>query len=261
MKKKIVISFVLASALLTSCVSREKVVYYQDIEQNPITLNKFETIIKPDDLLMIIVSAEDPEAAEPFNLTTNLSVNPTNQAGGAQRQQQLYLVDKDGNIDFPVIGSINIGNKPKHEVAEMLKTEIAKYITNPIVNLRIMNFKVTVDGEVNRPGVHTIVSERISLPEVLALSGDLTTYGRRDNILITREGADHQLKTYRVDLTKSDFINSDFYYLRQNDLVYVEPNKTRVNSTAVGPNVSIYMTAISLLLTTTALILTNTRRK
>ncbi len=257
--KKIIIPFALASILLTSCVSREKVVYYQNIEDRPITLNKFETIIKPDDLLMIIVSAPDPLAAEPFNLTTNLSVDPRNQASGAQRQQQLYLVDKNGYIDFPVIGTIEIGNKTKEEVVETLKKQISKYITNPIINFRIMNFKVTVDGEVNRPGVHTITSERITLPEVLALSGDLTVYGKRQNILVTREEG-NQLKTYRVDLTKANFIDSEFYYLRQNDLVYVEPNKTRVNSTAVGPNISIYLSAISLLLTTTALILTNTRK-
>lgn len=260
MRKKIIIPFILSASLLCSCVSREQVVYYQDIDnQQPIALNRFETTIKPDDLLMIIVSATNPEAAEPFNLTTNLSVDPRNQSGTAQRQQQLYLVDKNGNIDFPVIGSINIGNKTKQEVVETLKGKISQYITNPIINLRIMNFKVSVKGEVNRPGVHTISSERVSLPEVLALSGDLTIYGKRDNILITRE-ENNELKTYRVDLTKPDFVNSEFYYLRQNDMVYVEPNKTRVNSSAVGPNVSIYMTAISLLLTTTALILTNTKK-
>lgn len=122
-----------------------------------------------------------------------------------------------------------------------------------------MNFKVTVQGEVTRPGVHTIASERITLPEALTLSGDITVYGKRNNILITRE-EDNTIKTYRVDLTQSNFINSEFYYLKQNDVIYVEPNKTRVNSSAVGPNVSIYMTAVSLLLTTAALILTNTRK-
>src|SRR5690606_23063795 len=114
-------------------------------------------------------------------------------------------------------------------IVENLKTQISKDIKNPIINLRIMNFKVTVKGEVTRPGVHTIASERVTLPEALTLSGDLTIYGKRNNILITRE-EDNTIKTYRVDLTQSNFINSEFYYLKQNDVIYVEPNKTRVNS-------------------------------
>lgn len=260
MKRRIIIPVGLAIALMTSCVPRERIVYYQDIETNNITLEQFQTIVKPDDLLMIIVSAQDPEAAAPYNLMTDLTVRPNNQSGGAQRQQQLYLVDEDGFVDFPVLGKVKMGGKSKDEIVENLKALISKDIKNPIINLRIMNFKVTVQGEVNRPGVHTIASERITLPEALTLSGDLTSYGKRDNILITRE-EDNTIKTYRVDLTQTSFINSEFYYLKQNDIVYVEPNKTRVNSSAVGPNVSIYMTAISLLLTTTALILTNTRKR
>ena len=259
MKRRIIIPVGLAIALMTSCVPRERIVYYQDIETNNITLEQFQTIVKPDDLLMIIVSAQDPEAAAPYNLMTDLTVRPNNQSGGAQRQQQLYLVDEDGFVDFPVLGKVKMGGKSKDEIVENLKTLISKDIKNPIINLRIMNFKVTVQGEVTRPGVHTIASERITLPEALTLSGDITVYGKRNNILITRE-EDNTIKTYRVDLTQSNFINSEFYYLKQNDIIYVEPNKTRINSSAVGPNVSIYMTAVSLLLTTAALILTNTRK-
>lgn len=121
-----------------------------------------------------------------------------------------------------------------------------------------MNFKVTVLGEVKKPGVHKVNSERITLPEALSLSGDLTNYGKRDNVLITRE-ENGKVTTHRVDLTKVDFLNSEFYYLKQNDVVYVEPNSTKVNSSGVGANVSIYITAISLLLTATALILRNSK--
>lgn len=259
MKKRIIIPIGLTIALMVSCVPREKIVYYQNIDTNKFDFNKFETIIKPDDLLMIVVSAQDPEAAAPYNLLTDITVDPANPARTGQRQQQLYLVDQNGFVDFPVLGKVKMGGKSKEEIIENLKTQISKDIKKPIINLRIMNFKVTVNGEVNRPGVHTIASERITLPEALTLSGDLTSYGKRNNILITRE-EEGSIKTYRVDLTQSDFINSEFYYLKQNDIIYVEPNKTRVNSSAVGPNVSIYMTAISLLLTTTALILTNTRK-
>lgn len=245
--------------MLTSCVSREKIAYYQNIDNTEIVNKKFETKIKTDDLLMIIVSAQDPIAAQPFNLTTNLSVDPVNQAGGGQMQQQLYLVDDNGTIDFPTLGKIKVANKTKEEIVLDLQTKISKYVKTPIVNLRIMNYKVTVQGEVKMPGTHRITSERITLPEAISLSGDLTNYGRRDNILVLRE-ENGEVKPYRIDITKADFINSDFYYLKQNDVVYVEPNKVATNSSAVGPNISIYLSAISLLLTTVAIILTNSNK-
>lgn len=257
--KKIIIPVILTGLLITSCASREKIAYYQNIDQTEIVNKKFETKIKNDDLLMIIVSAQDPVAVQPFNLMSNLTVDPTNQAGGGQRQQQLYLVDDNGFIDFPTLGKIEVANKTKAQIISELQNKISKYVINPIINLRIMNYKVTIQGEVKKPGTHTINSERITLMEAIALSGDLTNYGKRDNILVLRE-ENGEIKSHRVDLTKADFINSDFYYLKQNDVVYVEPNKVAVNSSAVGPNVSIYMTAISLLLTTTALILTNTKK-
>lgn len=257
--KKIIIPVILTGLLITSCASREKIAYYQNIDQTEIVNKKFETKIKNDDLLMIIVSAQDPVAVQPFNLMSNLTVDPTNQAGGGQRQQQLYLVDDNGFIDFPTLGKIEVANKTKAQIISELQNKISKYVINPIINLRIMNYKVTVQGEVKKPGTHTINSERITLMEAIALSGDLTNYGKRDNILVLRE-ENGEIKSHRVDLTKADFINSDFYYLKQNDVVYVEPNKVAANSSAVGPNVSIYMTAISLLLTTTALILTNTKK-
>ncbi|WCM42124.1 polysaccharide biosynthesis/export family protein [Flavobacterium sp. CBA20B-1] len=257
--RKIILPAIITSYLLTSCVSREKIAYYQNIEGTEIVNKKFETKIKTDDLLMILVSAQDPIAVEPFNLTTNLSVDPSNQAGGGQRQQQLYLVDDKGYIDFPTLGKIEVANKTKDEIVNNLQTKISKYVKNPIINLRIMNYKVTVQGEVKRPGTHKINSERITLLEALALSGDLTNYGKRDNILVLRE-ENGEVTSHRVDLTKADFINSDFYYLKQNDVVYVEPNKVAVNSSAVGPNISIYLSAFSLLLTTVALILTNSNK-
>lgn len=257
--KKIILPIVIATVLLTSCASREKIAYYQGIDSVEIVNKKFETKINTDDLLMILVSAQDPLAAQPFNLTSNLSVDPTNQAGGAQMQQQLYLVDDKGYIDFPTLGKIEVGNKSKEQIVQDLQTKISKYVKNPIVNLRIMNYKVTVQGEVKMPGTHRVTSERITLLEAISLSGDLTTYGKRDNILVLRE-ENGEIKSHRIDLTKADFINSDFYYLKQNDVVYVEPNKVAVNSSAVGPNISVYISAISLLLTTVAIILTNSKK-
>lgn len=249
MKKIINLSLLLlVSLFIFSCASKDKIIYYENAEKNiSNSVQKVNTRIQPDDLLMIIVSALDPDLAIPFNLTSTSTVMRENQAGVGQQSQQLYLVDGNGKIEFPVIGQINVLNRTKDEVIEELKSKISVYINNPIINVRIMNFKVTVQGEVNKPGVHTITSERLTVTEALSLSGDLTIYGNRNNILIIREENGKRI-SQRIDLTKTDFISSPFYYLKQNDIVYVEPNKTRVNASAVGPNASIFISIASLVI-------------
>lgn len=248
--KKIILGLVLLA--ITSCASRKDVVYYNNIDDIDSKVNIFNTTLQRDDLLMIIVSAQDRNAAQPFNLITNISVSPSNQAGSGQNQQQLYLVDSDGNIEFPVLGTIKVAGKTKNELVLELKNKISKYIINPIINVRIMNYQIAVQGEVNRPNVYRFDSEKITLPEAISQAGDLTIYGKRDNVLIIRE-QDGKRITHRVDLTSSDFVNSDFYYLKQNDIIYVEPNKVKVNSAAVGPNVSVAISIVSLLITVLAL--------
>jgi len=244
---------ILLTLILFSCASRDKIIYYENAEKIiSESIQKVETRIQPDDLLMIIVSSLEPELSIPFNLSSTTAVTVGNQAGVGQQSQQLYLVDGNGSIEFPVLGKINILNKTKNEVTQELQTKISKYITNPIVNVRIMNFKVTVQGEVNTPGVHTVNSERLTITEALSLSGDLTIYGERKNILVIREENGIRISK-RLDLTKTDFINSPFYYLKQNDIVYVEPNKTKINSSAVGPNATIFISVASLLITILAL--------
>ena len=246
---------VATTVFFSSCASRESVVYYQNVEDvlaKDNAVKQFETYLQPDDLLMIIVSAQDREAAEPFNLINTMVTSVNNPAGVGSAQQQLYLVDNKGNIEFPVLGTIKVSGLTKKEAIDYLTTEISKYIIRPIVNMRIMNYKITVQGEVNRPGIHTIVSERLTLSDAIALSGDLTVYGKRDNILVIREVEGKRIP-YRVDMTKADFMTSPYYYLNQNDIVYVEPNKTKVNSSVVGPNLSLGISALSLLVTIIAL--------
>lgn len=255
LRSSFAVLLLLTAVFLTSCASRKSVVYYQNVEDvltNNNTVTNFETHLQPDDLLMIIVSAQDREAAAPFNLVNTMTTNPNNPAGTGQMQQQLYLVDNKGNIEFPVLGTLKISGLTKKEAIDYLTTEISKYIIRPIVNMRIMNYKVTVQGEVNRPGIHTVVSERLTLSDAIALSGDMTVYGKRDNVLVIREVEGKRIP-YRVDMTKADFITSPYYYLNQNDIVYVEPNKTRVNSSVVGPNLTLGISALSLLVTIIAL--------
>lgn len=258
MKKRItrtLLFFALSVVLLTSCAPKAKIVYYQNIEESlqaNAQWNSFVTKLQADDLLMIVVSAEDIESAAPFNLVNTMTSNPNNPAGAAQMQQQLYLINAQGYIEMPIIGSLKLSGLTRTEAVQLIKNKVSRYLNDPIINLRIMNFKVTVQGEVVRPGVHSINSERLTLPEALALSGDLTIYGKRNNILVIREN-DGERTFERVDMTQSDFIHSPYFYLRQNDIVYVEPNKTRVNSSSVGPNISIGISALSLLVTIIAL--------
>lgn len=249
-------SFLLLLFLSFSCASKKDVVYYQNVDKMAAqqNVNSYEIKIQPDDLLMIIVSADDPEVALPFNLKT-VSISSNNKLDAARGQEtvQLYLVDQTGNIEFPVIGKLKVSGLSRSEILKLLQDKISVYIKNPIINLRIMNFKVSVQGEVNLPGTYPITSERVTLIEALSMAKDLTIYGRRDNILVIREI--NGVKSFnRVDITKSDFINSPFYYLAQNDVVYVEPNKTRVNSSAVGPNTSVIISAISILVSLSVLI-------
>lgn len=238
-----------------SCGSRKDIVYYQDIDKmnESKASNSYEVKIQKDDLLMIVVSADSPEIAAPFNLKVINVVTASSQETMGRESSQLYLVDSNGFVEFPVLGKLKFSGLTRTEVVELLKTKISSYIKNPIVNLRIMNFKVTVQGEVVNPGTFTINSERITLPEALSMAKDLTIYGARNNILIIREV--DGVKTFnRVDITKADFISSPFYYLSQNDVVYVEPNKSKINASKIGPDTGVVISAASILLTLITLI-------
>lgn len=240
-----------------SCASRKDIVFYQNIDglENSQKSASYEIKIQPDDLLSIIVTAEDPEIAIPFNLRTVSIVRPNGQNfASGQESMQLYLVDANGYIDFPVLGKLKLSGRTRTEITKMFQDKISVYIKDPIINFRIANFKISVQGEVNVPGSYTIDSERITLIEALTKANDLTVYGKRTNILIIRDS--DGVKTFnRVDITKADFIHSPFYYLAQNDVVYVEPNKARINAAAVGPNTGVIISVTSLMITLITLIL------
>lgn len=250
MSKKI-FGFLLVVITLVSCTSPSKMVYLNNtgsLDSN----QKFETTLQPDDQLLIIVSSENPEAASPYNLKT---VNYQGSAENVipQERNQAYIVDQDGNIEFPMLGTIKVGGLTRIETTNKIKGLLKNgHISDPIVNVRLLNFKVSVLGEVAKPGVFSISGERVTLVEALAMAGDLTIYGKRDNILLIREK--NGTKTYeKIDITKTDFINSPNYYLSQNDVIYVEPNNTKRNSSVVGPNLTIGISALSLVVTILAL--------
>ena len=238
---------------LASCASRKKVVYLQNADSVEIAQNdfSFEPTIKVDDLLTIIVSAETPEVTIPFNLP---EIPGNYQTGSAQAGLKTYLVDASGKIEFPVIGSIKLAGLTRTAAIQKLKSAISEYIINPTINLRIQNYKVTILGEVRSPGSFTLQSERVTLLEALSLAGDLTIYGRRDNILVIRD-FDGKKSFSRVDITSADFINSPYFYLTQNDQIVVEPNKTKINASAVGPNTTAIFSALSLLISIIVILL------
>jgi len=164
-----------------------------------------------------------------------------------------YLVNIDGNISFPIIGDVNVEGQTRQYIEEYLKTEISKYVKDVVVDVRIMNFKVTVIGEVKRPGVYQIVDERVTLLEALALAGDLTEYADRHSVTIIREENDVQ-KVTKIDLTTADIYNSPFYFLKQNDLVYVEPSKKGVVKTGHIDDITTLLAIITLTLSSIILI-------
>lgn len=234
-----------------SCVPTSKMLYLQDsTESQKNDIKTYETLLQPDDLLSIIVSSQNPENSVPFNLP---QIQGNYEIGNNQNGIKTYLIDSEGNIDFPVLGKIKLAGLSRKEANEHLITLLSDYIKNPGINLRILNYKFSVLGEVNKPGSFTVDSERITLLEALSNAGDLTIYGKRSDILVIRE--QNGKKNYKhIDITKSDFINSDYYYLVQNDLVLVNPNRTRQNAAAVGPNTSVILSAISILVTIAVLL-------
>jgi polysaccharide export outer membrane protein len=247
------INFFLVSFLvlsLASCVSKSKLLYVQENLASNKT-NSFEIAIQPDDVLQISISSENPEVTIPYSMQAVIMMSSRENAA-EERRQISYLVDSNGMIDYPVLGKIKMAGLSKNQAVIHIQDLLKEHIKDAIVNIRILNFKLTVLGEVNKPGSFTIPSERITLLEALGQAGDLSIYGSRNNILILREN-NGTTTTKRIDITKSDFINSEWYYLRQNDVVYVEPNKTRINASAVGPNITIGISALSLLVTIIAL--------
>jgi polysaccharide export outer membrane protein len=236
--------------LLNACVPKKEVVYFQGISGESNGSSNYEPLIKTDDVLFIHVSTLDPKASEPFNLGQGEGGVAAN---AMQLQRTTYLVNNAGFIQFPVLGDLKVTGLNRAQVIELLRSKISDYVKDPVINMRIMNYKISVLGEVNSPGTFTLSSERITLPEALAMAGDMTLFGKRENVLVVREN--QGVKTsFRLDMTNPDIINSPYYYLTQNDVVYIEPNQRRINSTAIGPNILAGISVLGFALTTIILL-------
>lgn len=246
---------ILALIALSSCASRKDHIYFQDepLVDGQINSAPKQLIYKPDDILTINVSAADPIAATPFNLAVVSEIDDLVSANGAIRMQT-YLIDYNGNIEFPVLGTLHLAGMTRIEATAMLKEKISEYAKDPIVNIRLVNFTVTIIGEVSDPGTFTIQDERITLPEALGLANDLTIFGKRKDILLIRE-VDGIKKFAKIDLTSVNAVISPLYYLQQNDVIVVEPNKARIRSSTFNQNNAVLISAIGTLTTILAVFL------
>ena len=251
--------FLCLIAFLASCSAPKEVLYLQDIasiKEENIDKN-YEVIIHKDDLLAILVNSKDPELALPFNMPV-----VTYQIGAQTTAQQRllgYLVDQNGDIDFPILGKIHVEGLTRMQVTELIKQKLMSedLIKDPIVTVQFLNFKVSVMGEVTRPGTFDISGDRITLLEALSMAGDLTIYGRRDRVAVIRE-KDGKRRILYHDLCSSDIFQSPCYYLQQNDIVYVEPNKAKTGQSRINSNnsVGVWLSAVSVLASITSLMVT-----
>ncbi|WP_207425869.1 polysaccharide biosynthesis/export family protein [Pedobacter sp. SYSU D00535] len=209
--------------LTSACAPRRDLVYFSDLSRKTATersiSNQFEPRIQNGDVLTITVSTQSAESNVLFASNTNATRYNAMERDG-------YRVDRSGLINFPVIGAMKVEGYTLEEAQQKLSHEIDKYAKEPIVNVQFANFKITVMGEVNRPSSFTVTSERINLLEALGMAGDMTVYGKRENVLLIREVAGKRT-VIRMNLNKQDVLNSPYFYLKQNDIVYVEPDKAK----------------------------------
>ena len=263
--KKYIAGIALGTILLllcSSCGSYKRVVYFQGEDSDSIVSpNTYTPIFKKDDYITVIVSADDPETAVPFNYPT--------QAGGNMQQGMMqggrgsvgppniggYLVDHEGYVELPIIGRLKAAGKSRAEFKEELKTIYKQYLSNPTVDIMIRNFKITLLGDIGG-GIIQVTTDRITILEAIGAAGDLPITGKRSNILVIRE-RDGIKQEYRVDITSKEIFNSPVYYLEQNDIIYVEPNSVARAGNAYWLNVLPSVLSLGSFAFTTILLITN----
>lgn len=240
--------------MMVGCGSSKEVAYWQNIDSISLAASKglYDAKIMPKDELTILVQTTDPLTSEPFNLRSTGQTSSKNQITG-------YLVDNDGMINFPIVGKIHVAGLTKTECEDLIKSKIQPYLArteNPLVSVRTSSYRITVIGEVNRPGVIPVATEKISLIEALAEAGDMTIYGKRDNVLLVREDKSGEKHKVRLNMNDANIINSPYYYLQQNDIVYVEPHKVKARNTFFGSNTSIFYSVIGITTSLVSLLIT-----
>lgn len=241
---------------LTACTSYRKVPYIQNHEYAN-SLNQmtelYDAKIMPKDILTITVNTSDPSASAHFNLGRSISIE--NDKASTQGSLESYLVDNDGTIDFPILGRLHVAGLTKNECENMIKERLKTYLKEtPVVMVRMPEFKITVLGEVNGPGQFTVKNEKINVLEALALAGDMSIYGRRDNVKLIREDSRGKRHIYTMDVTDATLIYNPLYQLQQNDVIYVTPNKTKARAAGTGGATQIWFSAASMFISIASLV-------
>lgn len=235
--------------LLEACGSSKNVPYFQnrDTYSSKQTVDLYDARIMPKDVLTITVNTVNPLAAQPFNLLT-----PT-----SQTQLQTYLVDNDGKINFPIVGELKLGGLTKNEAENLIAQKVRLYLSETekiVVTVRMSSFSVSVLGEVNLPGTFQISREKINVLEALSRAGDMTIFGVRDHVILIREDSEGHKSYHTLDLKDAHIVDSPYYYLQQNDIVYVEPNKAKAQNSAISNSTSLWMSALGILVSVATLL-------
>ena len=244
---------VLALVAITaaSCVTQKQLTYLRDVDASKVeSINasfqsQSETVLRNGDAITVFITALDQEAVTPYNLPAAVYAIPGSDQVQVTPALQYYVIDANGDVTLPVMGAVHVAGLTSTGAAQAIRAQLEQQVVSPAVQVRLINAKVSVLGEVNRPGQIALTGERLTILDALAAAGDMTVYGKRDNVLITRE-VNGKLEAARVDIGSADLYNSPYYYLQQNDVVYVSPNKVRaVSSTNAGLWLSVVSTALS----------------
>lgn len=242
--KKMITYLLILGVLSIGCASKKDIIYsLNNKSQNLVFKN---TKVNPGDILDIKVSALNPESVLMFNRSVSGIIN--------QHPEILkingHLVDESGRVNYPIIGTVNVQGLTTSEISNLLKEKLAHYVQNPTVTVRLVNYKVSVLGEVARPGTYTFLEERITLPQALGQAGDLTINGDRRGINLLRY-QNGELKIFHLDLTAGDLINTEFFFMEPNDVIYVRPNTAKVKSSGLVGSVGTVISVLSLMLSLT----------
>ncbi len=248
MKKLTNIVLLFMGIMMTSCMSTKKVTYFQNLDNVDLskTTGLYDAKIMPKDILSITVHTLTTEASEAFNLK-----------GGSN-----YLVDNEGNIDFPVVGTLPLGGMTTKEAEALIKSKIVPYMSaseNPIVQVRMSNYKYAMLGGIKAPGVYTAPNEKISIVEAIARAGDLDLYGQRDKIFLIRENEHGEREYHQLNMNDAEIFNSPYYYLQQNDIVYVEPKKVVARNAFFTSSTSMWLSLFGMLTSVSTFILALTK--
>jgi polysaccharide export outer membrane protein len=263
--KKLLLPFIAFAMvlLMDSCTSAKQIPYFQNIDSISLAGSKglFDAKIMPKDQLNITVHTSDPAAASPFNLSVQRTLGTGGSFTTGGGSLQTYLVENDGTINFPVVGKLHVVGLTKSECEQLIQEKVKPYMSkteNPVVTVKMASYRVTMLGALGSR-VIPVTTEKMSVLEAIASAGDLSIYGKRTNVLLIREDATGQKSVHRFNLTDANIFNDPYYYLQQNDIIYVEPNSVMAKNSAIGSSTTIWFSFIGIV-TSVASLLVNILR-